>query len=99
MMKIGPVEIPNIGTPFESWRDKDVVFAQTSIGPIKRALARQVAAAMAQDGLTRTQMARRMGTSRGTLDRLLNAEIESISLATLQKAAAAVGRKLYLDLE
>ena len=99
MMKRGPIEIPNIGTPFESWRDKDVIAPQTSVGPIKRALARQVAAAMAKDGLTRTAMARRMQTSPGTLDRLLDAENESVALATLQKAAEAVGRKLYLELE
>ena len=39
-----------------------------------------------------------MRASRGTLDRLLDAENGSVTLATLCKAASAVGREVRLDL-
>ncbi|MEE8585819.1 MAG: Fis family transcriptional regulator, partial [Acidobacteriota bacterium] len=39
-----------------------------------------------------------METSRRALDRLLDPENTSITLHTLQRAAAAVGRRLHLEL-
>ena len=65
---------------------------------IKRVLARQVEAAMSDGGLSKAEMARRMRTSRSQLDRLLDPENDSITLATLQKAAMAIGREVRLEL-
>ena len=42
--------------------------------------------------------ARRMHTSRAALDRLLDPEYDAVTLSTLRKAAAAVGRELLLEL-
>ena len=44
------------------------------------------------------EMARRMQTSRSALDRLLDSENQSVTLATLQKAAVAIGREVRLEL-
>ena len=88
----------NIGTSFDSWLDEEGIRQEVTAGAIKRVLARQVAATMTKDGLTKTAMARRMRTSRATLDRLLDAENRSVTLSTLQKAATAVGREVRLDL-
>ena len=87
-----------IGTSFDSWLDEEGIRQEVATGAIKRVLARQVAAVMTKDGLTKTAMARRMRTSRATLDRLLDAENGSVTLSTLQKAATAVGREVRLDL-
>ena len=88
----------NIGTSFDSWLDEEGIRQEVTANAIKRVLAHQVAAVMTKDGLTRTAMARRMRTSRATLDRLLDAGNGSVTLATLQKAATAVGREVRLDL-
>lgn len=88
----------NVGTSFDSWLEEEGILQEVTAGAIKRVLARQVATAMAQDGLTKTEMARRMQTSRSALDRLLDATNESVTLATLQKAAAAIGREVRLEL-
>jgi transcriptional regulator with XRE-family HTH domain len=53
---------------------------------------------MQKKGLTKVEMARRMRTSRAALDRLLDPENEAVTLGTLQKAAAAVGRQVRLEL-
>ena len=48
----------NIGTSFDSWLDEEGIRQEVTAGVIKRVLARQVATAMAQEGLTKTAMAR-----------------------------------------
>ena len=88
----------NVGTSFDSWLKEEGILQEVTAGTIKRVLARQVATAMAQDGLTKTEMARRMQTSRSALDRLLDTTNESVTLTTLQKAATAIGREVRLEL-
>ena len=88
----------NIGTSFDSWLREEGIQEKVTAGAIKRVLARQVQAAMADGDLTKAEMARRMQTSRSQLDRLLDPDNDSVTLATLQKAAAAIGREVRLEL-
>lgn len=69
-----------------------------STAAIKRVVARQVEAAMQEKGLSKGEMARRMKTSRAALNRLLDPHNDAVTLSTLQKAAAVVGRELRLEL-
>jgi len=43
-------------------------------------------------------MAHRMNTSRPAVDRLLDPANRSVTLSTLERAAAAVGKKLTIEL-
>lgn len=88
----------NIGSSFDSWLREEGIYEETSAGAIKRVLARQVEAAMTEQNVSKTEMARRMQTSRAALDRLLDPENEAVTLSTLRKAAAAVGREIRLEL-
>lgn len=88
----------NIGSSFDSWLREEGLYEEVSANAIKRVLARQVEAAMREQGLTKAEMARRMQTSRAALNRLLDPENASVTLATLQKAAAAIGREVRLEL-
>ncbi|MGD9816513.1 MAG: Fis family transcriptional regulator [Hyphomonadaceae bacterium] len=65
---------------------------------IKRVLAWQVEKAMQDGALSKTEMARRMNTSRSQRDRPLDPENHTVSLETLARAAHAVGRRLKLEL-
>lgn len=65
---------------------------------IKELIAEQLAAAMAEQGLTKVEMAARMKTSRRQLDRLFDPAIPSVTLDTLRRAASAVGRSLRIEL-
>ncbi|MBL8237264.1 MAG: XRE family transcriptional regulator [Bryobacterales bacterium] len=65
---------------------------------IKQILADQIKAAMEKDRLTKAAMAARMQTSRRALDRLLDPTNTGVTLHTLQRAAAAVGRQLRIEL-
>lgn len=65
---------------------------------IKEIIAEQLAAAMKEQGITKSAMAERMKTSRRQLDRLLDPATPSVTLDTLRRAAKAVGRRLRLEL-
>lgn len=65
---------------------------------IKEIIADQIRVAMAEQRLTKTAMAARMKTDRRQLDRLLDPANPSVTLATLRRAAAAVGRTLRVEL-
>jgi antitoxin HicB len=88
----------NIGSSFDSWLRDEGMYEEVSAAAIKRVVARQVEAAMHQKGLSKAEMARRMHTSRAALNRLLDPENDGVTLSTLQKAAAVVGRELRLEL-
>ena len=88
----------NVGSSFDSWLREEGLYEKVSAAAIKRVVARQLEAAMRQKGVTKVEMARRMRTSRAALDRLLDPENGAVTLGALQKAAAAVGRQVRLDL-
>jgi len=88
----------NIGSSFDSWLREEGVYEEVTATAIKRVLARQVEAAMKEKNFSKAEMARRMYTSRAALDRLLDPEYDAVTLNTLRKAAAAVGRELRLEL-
>jgi DNA-binding Xre family transcriptional regulator len=92
------VKKKNMGSTFDSWLREEGLYEEVSATAIKRVVSRQVADAMREKHLTRTEMARRMHTSRAALDRLLDPDYEAITLTTLRKAAAVVGREIRLEL-
>lgn len=65
---------------------------------IKEVLAWQIAEAMKAQNLSRKRLAERMKTSRSQVGRLLDPKDGNVTLATLQRAARIVGRKLRLEL-
>ena len=89
---------PHIGSSFDDFLAEEGILEEVEAIAIKRILARQVAAAMQAQKLTKKAMATRMGTSRSALDRLLDPDNSSVTLRTLQKAASSVGRRLRLEL-
>ena len=87
-----------IGSPFDDFLKEEGIYEEVSARAIKRVLARQLDALMVDQKITKAEMARRMKTSRAQLDRLLDPQNESVTLATLTRAAHAVGRNLRVDL-
>ena len=89
---------PRIGSPFESFLEEEGILDACTAAAIRRVLARQVERAMRERGLTKSAMAKAMRASRPALDRLLDPSNPSVTLDTLQRAAAAVGRRLRVEL-
>lgn len=74
------------------------MYEATTSSAIKRVLARHVEAAIKEQEISKAEMARRMQTSRAALNRLVDPENDAVTLATLRKAAEAVGREIRLEL-
>lgn len=89
---------PQIGGLFEDWLKEEDIHEEVTTASVKRVLAWQLEQAMKDQNLSKSAMAKRMATSRPQLDRLLDPDNASVTLDTLTKAAAAVGRKVRLEL-
>lgn len=83
---------------FDDFLEADGLLEETEAVALKQVIADQVRAAMEEKGLTKKAMAERMHSSRQQLDRLLDPHYPSVTLLTLRRAAAAVGRTLRIEL-
>ena len=88
----------NIGSSFDDFLKEENILEETQEAAIKRVLAYQIKKAMKENNITKTDMAKKMNTSRCALDRLLDPSNESVTLLTMKKAANAIGRRLKIEL-
>ena len=88
----------NIGSNFDDFLQEEGILAETDAAAVKRVVAYQIQQLMAEKKMTKTNMAKKMGTSRSSLNRLLDPANMSVSLKTLEKAANSLGRKLTVQL-
>ena len=65
----------------------------------KRHIAFQLAEKMSEKNLSKSELARRMETSRSALDRLPDPDNSSVTLQTLRSAVQALGGRLNVELE
>ena len=89
---------PHIGSSLDDFLKEEGIYEDATNFAVKRVLAWQVEKAMREQGISKAEMARRMGTSRAHLDRLLYPENDKVQLDTMQRAAEAVGRRVRLEL-
>lgn len=87
-----------IGSDFDDFWAEEGLLEQAETVAAKRAIAYQVEQLMAQQNLSKTEMSRRMKTSRAALDRLLDPANQSVTLQTLDRAARALGKRLQISL-
>ena len=87
-----------VGSSFDDFLKEEGIYEEVTARAIKRVIARQLDALMQDQGLTKSELAKRMKTSRAQLDRLLDPENESVTLGTVIRAAQAVGRQLRMEL-
>jgi len=87
------------GSSFDSFLDEHGIREEVEAVAIKRVLAWQIGQAMRQQRITKAELARRMHTSRPSVDRLLDPDSASVTLETMNRAANAVGKRLRVFLE
>jgi hypothetical protein len=91
-------ENPDRGSSFEDFLKEEGILDASNAIAVKRVLAWQIEEAMRTQHITKSAMAARMRTSRSQLERLLDPEKTGVSLETMQRAAAVVGRELRIEL-
>jgi DNA-binding Xre family transcriptional regulator len=88
----------HIGSNFDDFLEEEGILAKTEAVAVKRVIAFQVEQMMKEQNLSKTEMSRRMNTSRAALDRLLDPANQAVTLLTLDRAARALGRRLHFSL-
>jgi transcriptional regulator with XRE-family HTH domain len=78
-------------------QEESLLESSTAVA-LKRIIAWQIAQEMKAQKLTKTELAKRMHTSRAALNRLLDENDASLTLTTLASAAAVLGKKVSLQL-
>ena len=89
----------HIGGDFESFLEEQGLLEDANAVATKRVIAYQIAQEMKRRRVSKSEMARRMHTSRPALDRLLDPANPSVTLSTLERAAAALGKELSVELK
>ena len=88
----------HLGSSFDEFLRSEGLYEEVTSLAWKRVLSWEVAEAMKKEGISKSEMAKRMGTSRSQLERLLDPENPNVLLDTVQKAASAVGKQLTIGL-
>ena len=88
----------NIGSSFDDFLQEESLLESSTAVALKRVIAWQIDQEMKAQKLTKTELAKRMHISRAALNRLLDENDASLTLTTLASAAAALGKKVNLQL-
>ena len=86
-----------MGSSIDAFLKKEGIFEETQAQAIKEVVAWQLAEAMKQQNISKNKMATLLKTSRTQVDRLLDPK-NDITLGSLQRAAAIVGRRVNVEL-
>ena len=84
------------GRDFSDFLANEGILPAVEMLALKRVVSLQLQQILEQEHVTRTELASRMKTSRASLSRMLDPSNPSLTVASLGKAAAALGRKVEL---
>ena len=87
-----------IGSNFEAFLRYQGIEAEVTTAATREIVAMLIERSMQERGLSKSAMARLMKTSRQGVHRLLDPNGGNLTIDTLERAAAAVGKRLRIDL-
>ncbi len=85
------------GSGLDDFLREEGFFEESQTIAVKEVVVWQLTEAMQEHSLTKTRLAELLKTSRSQVDRLLD-PTRDVTLSTLQRAAALVGRKVQIEL-
>ncbi len=86
------------GSSLDSFLEEEGVLGEFQAQAIKEVIAWQLAEAMKDRKISKTALASMMQTSRSQINRVLDPNDGNVTIQTLQRAAAFVGRRVQLEL-
>jgi len=87
----------HMGSSVDDFLKGEGIFEEAQAQAVKEVVAWQLAEAMKKTKISKKRMAALLKTSRTQVDRLLSAK-DDITLSSLQRAAAMVGRRVTIEL-
>lgn len=88
----------HVGQDFDEFLREEGMYEEVTLAALKESVADMLRVEMEKKDINKVEMAERMGTSRSSLDRLLDAK-KDVRLTTLSKAAMVLGKRLIIGLE
>jgi predicted XRE-type DNA-binding protein len=88
----------HLGSDFDDFLREERLLEEAEAVAAKRVLAFQITEAMKEQKISKAAMAHRMGTSRSSLDRLLDPQVPSVTLLTIEKAARVLGKRVRVEM-
>ena len=88
----------HLGSSFDAYLVEEGLYEEATSVAWKRVLSWEVSEAMKKEGISKSEMAKRMNTSRSQLEHFLDPENPSVLVETVQKAAVAVGKRVTIGL-
>jgi len=86
-----------MGSSIDDFLKKEGLFEEAQTQAIKEVVAWQLSEAMRKKKISKARMATLLKTSRTQVDRLLDPK-NDVTLSSLQRAAAIVGRRVTIEL-
>ena len=86
-----------MGSSIDDFLDEEGILEEAQTLVVKEVVAWQLAEAMKTRKISKSKMAALLKTSRSQVDRLLDPQ-NDITLGSLQRAAAVVGRRVNIEL-
>ena len=87
----------HLGSSIDEFLKEEGIFEEAQAQAMKEVIAWQLAEAMKKQKISKNKMAMLLKTSRTQVDRLLDPK-NDITLSSLQRAAAMVGRRVSIEL-
>jgi len=87
----------HLGSSIDDFLKEEGIFEEVQAQAIKEVVAWQLAEAMKKQKISKNKMAMLLKTSRTQVDSLLDPK-NDITLSSLQRAAAMVGRRVSIEL-
>jgi antitoxin HicB len=87
----------HMGSSIDDFLKDEGIFDEAEAQAVKEVVAWQLGKAMKKKKISKNKMATLLRTSRTQVDRLLDGK-DDITLSSLQRAAAAVGRRVSIKL-
>ncbi|HEY2706863.1 MAG TPA: hypothetical protein VGI95_02310 [Caulobacteraceae bacterium] len=88
----------HVGSGIDDFLKEEGVLEEFQAKAIKEVIAWQLAEAMKAQNISKRRLAALMHTSRTQVERVLDPTNGNVTLETLQRAAAIVGRKVQVEL-
>lgn len=87
------------GSKFDDFLREEEILILSETAALKRVLTLQFKKELKEQHVTKISLAKRMRTSRSSIDRLLDSENKAVTLQTLVKAANALNKKIHIEIQ
>jgi predicted XRE-type DNA-binding protein len=88
----------SVGGSLDDFLKEEGLYEECVNQAVKAIIAEQMLSVMEEKKITRTELAKKMKTSRASVQRLLDPESDAVTLESLKRAANLMGKKIRLEL-